>query len=328
MKISPETGKYIAQVQEKLDTLEWPQTPPGLYEPCTYLLQLGGKRIRPALLLMAADMYGAGIDKYINQAVCVEVFHNFTLMHDDIMDEAPVRRGMPTVHKKWNINTGILSGDVMFVKAYELLAQGLSPDEIHKVLPIFSRTAAEVCEGQQMDMNFESRSDVSPGEYLEMIRLKTAVLLGAALKIGAVLAQAPDEQTQLLYNFGTNLGVAFQIKDDLLDAFGDTEKTGKQRGGDILADKKTLLLLLAKHRANQEQGEEFQKLESGDFSGADKVARTLELFRVTGAKDRAALEMNKYAGRAMESLKALNPVNSEVKHTLEILSDALLQREF
>lgn len=328
MKISTEVGSYITAVQNRMRELQLPQSPEGLYEPCSYLLNLGGKRIRPALLLMAADMYGAGRKKYLNQAVCVEVFHNFTLMHDDIMDEAPVRRGKPTVHKKWNINTAILSGDVMFVKAYELLAQGLDPEEIHKVLPIFSRTAAEVCEGQQMDMNFETREDVSPAEYLEMIRLKTAVLLGAALKIGAVLAKAPDEQTQLLYNFGRDLGVAFQIKDDLLDAFGDTEKTGKQRGGDILADKKTLLLLLAKHNATDEQLKKFKQLENGEIPANQKVAQTLELYNATGAKAQAAEEMNKYAQSAMQSLRALNPENADAKSVLETLSEALLEREF
>lgn len=328
MKISAKTGEYIAQVQSKLDSTAFPQAPEGLYEPCSYLLQLGGKRIRPALLLMAADMYGAGTAQYINQAVCVEVFHNFTLMHDDIMDEAPVRRGKPTVHKKWNLNTGILSGDVMFVKAYELLAEGLNPEEIHKVLPVFSRTAAEVCEGQQMDMNFESRDDVSPEEYLEMIRLKTAVLLGAALKIGAVLAKAPDEQTQLLYRFGCNLGVAFQIKDDLLDAFGDTDKTGKQRGGDILADKKTLLLLLAKQNATQEQLQQFTTLESGKIKPEEKVAQTLALFTATGAVELATREMNKYAEKAETALNALKPVKPEVKEALKQLSEALLNREF
>ncbi len=328
MKISAKTGEYIAQVQSKLDSTAFPHAPEGLYEPCSYLLQLGGKRIRPALLLMAADMYGAGTAQYINQAVCVEVFHNFTLMHDDIMDEAPVRRGKPTVHKKWNLNTGILSGDVMFVKAYELLAEGLNPEEIHKVLPVFSRTAAEVCEGQQMDMNFESRDDVSPEEYLEMIRLKTAVLLGAALKIGAVLAKAPDEQTQLLYRFGCNLGVAFQIKDDLLDAFGDTDKTGKQRGGDILANKKTLLLLLAKQNATQEQLQQLTTLESSKIKAEEKIARTLAIFTATGAVELATREMNKYAEKAETALNDLKPVKPEVKEALKQLSEALLNREF
>ncbi len=328
MKISPELSQYVEHVTESLNSIEWCAQPKGLYEPCRYLLDLGGKRIRPALLLMAADLHGAGIRRYMNQAVCVEVFHNFTLMHDDIMDEAPVRRGKPTVHKKWDVNTAILSGDVMFVKAYELLATGLNPEEIHSVLPIFSQTAKEVCEGQQMDMNFETRKNVSPQEYIKMITLKTAVLLGASLKIGAVLAGADEEQTRLLYNFGRDVGVAFQIKDDLLDAFGDSAKTGKQPGGDILADKKTLLMLLARERANNRQLEVLEKLKSTELSGEQKVAETLRVFEELDVRKTAEAEMNRYADRAKQSLAAVKPVNQNAKDVLEDLSAALLEREF
>ena len=216
----------------------------ALYEPVKYILSLGGKRMRPVLALMGNEMFDGNVDDCVTSALGIEVFHNFTLLHDDIMDNAPLRRGEATVHEKWNTNAAILSGDVMFVQAFTLVTS-CKPEHLRAIIDIFNVTAIEVCEGQQLDMEFETREDVSLEEYLEMIRLKTSVLVGCSLEIGAVLANASKEDAKKLYDFGMNLGMAFQIKDDLLDVFGDAEVFGKQVGGDILANKKTYLLLKA-----------------------------------------------------------------------------------
>lgn len=221
----------------------FPAAPRELYEPCDYILRLGGKRIRPALLLMARELFADNPSPALPTAAAIELFHNFTLMHDDIMDAAPLRRGHPTVHTKYDLNTGILSGDAMLICAYQFLAKSGRPETVAALLDVFNRTALEVCEGQQMDVNFESRHDVSIPEYLRMIELKTAVLLGAALQMGGICADAPAADAEHLCQFGRLAGIAFQIQDDLLDTFGDPATFGKQVGGDILQNKKTLLVL-------------------------------------------------------------------------------------
>lgn len=237
-------GEIKASLEKHILQLQLNGQPPELYDPIDYLMSLGGKRIRPLLALLSYGLYKEDYQRILTPASAIEVFHNFTLMHDDIMDKAPLRRGMATVHEKWNANTAILSGDVMLVKAYELLMD-VSPEHLRSSLELFSKTAAEVCEGQQLDMNFENVEQVSESDYLNMIRLKTAVLIGFSLQLGALLAGAGEEDVQHLYEFGVNIGLGFQLKDDLLDVYADKEKFGKQVGGDILANKKTYLLIKA-----------------------------------------------------------------------------------
>ena len=244
--MSPAT--FVDAIQHQLQHTQYGQHPPELYDPIRYIMSLGGKRMRPLLTLMAAYLFTDDWRKAIQPALGVEVFHNFSLMHDDIMDQAPLRRGQPTVHEKWNHNIAILSGDVMLVNAYDLLLT-IDSDKLKPVLTRFSRTAAEVCEGQQLDMNFETRWNVTEAEYIEMIRLKTSVLLGYALELGGLIAGADDETTRHLYEAGVNIGIGFQLKDDLLDVYGDPAKFGKQVGGDILANKKTFLLIEALEQA-------------------------------------------------------------------------------
>lgn len=244
-----------ALVSAELDKLDWSKQPHGLYDPIAYVLSLGGKRIRPALTLMACQIFKDDISAAIAPALGIEVFHNFTLLHDDIMDKAPIRRAKETVHIKWDENTAILSGDVMQIEAYKLMTK-TPKDVLKKVLDSFSSTATEICEGQQYDIEFETRESVEADEYVEMIRLKTAVLLGCALKVGAVIGGANDNDAQLLYDFGINIGLAFQLKDDLLDVYGDELTFGKKTGGDILCNKKTFLLINALKLAKDDDRKE------------------------------------------------------------------------
>src|SRR3978361_2125846 len=239
-------------IEQALAELEVPQYPAELYEPIKYILSLGGKRMRPALLLMACDLFGGDVKKAISAALAIEVFHNFTLMHDDIMDNAPLRRGKTTVHERWNNNVGILSGDVMLIEGYKLMMQVDQP-LLRPILNIFNETAVGVCEGQQLDMEFETRNNVGIDEYITMIRLKTAVVLGGALKIGALIGGASTADATLMHTFGEQLGIAFQWQDDILDVYGDPEKCGKQVGGDIISNKKTYLLLKALESAGHSQ---------------------------------------------------------------------------
>lgn len=239
---------FVEALQQEIQCTQYGQQPAELYDPIRYIMSLGGKRMRPLLTLMATYLFSDDWRKAIKPAIAVEVFHNFTLMHDDIMDQAPLRRGQPTVHEKWNHNIAILSGDVMLVNAYELLL-AVDADKLRHVLARFNRTAAEVCEGQQLDMNFEKRWDVTEAEYVEMIKLKTSVLLGFALELGGIIAGADDESTQHLREGGIHIGIGFQLKDDLLDVYGDPAKFGKQVGGDIIANKKTFLLIEALEKA-------------------------------------------------------------------------------
>lgn len=237
------TSNYISSL--KID-----KSPNELYEPIRYILSLGGKQLRPVLTLFSAEIFGGKADAAMSAATAIELFHNFSLIHDDIMDEAPLRRGHKTVHEKWNINTGILSGDAMLILAYQYF-ENYEPKIFKELAKLFSKTALEVCEGQQMDINFETRNDVAVNEYIKMIEYKTAVLVGAALQMGAIVAETSEENKKAIYDFGLNLGIAFQLQDDYLDAFGDSASFGKQIGGDILENKKTYLYLLAEQNGEE-----------------------------------------------------------------------------
>ena len=249
----------MKKIEEEIIKIDFPSNPSNLYDPLRYFLAIGGKRMRPILTLMGAEAFGSTLEKALPSAMAVELFHNFSLIHDDIMDEAPIRRGQETVHTKWNSNIAILSGDVLLVKAYQMLAKQ-DASVMSDLLNVFNATAVEVCEGQQFDMDYESRNDVSIDEYIEMIRLKTSVLLGCALEMGAIIAEASKQNRELIYEFGQHIGIAFQIQDDILDLYADPDKFGKQVGGDVLSNKKTLLLLKAYELSNSTQKEELETL--------------------------------------------------------------------
>ena len=305
---------------------KYPNEPAELYEPMHYMMNLGGKRLRPSLLLMGCDAFGGDIYQAINPAIAIEVFHNFTLMHDDIMDKAPLRRGKTTVHEKWNSSVGILSGDAMLVEGYKLMMQ-VDEKVLRPVLEIFNDTAIAVCEGQQIDMNFEQQKEVSISAYINMIRLKTAVVLGGALKIGALIAGAKQQEANLIYAFGEDLGIAFQLQDDILDVYGDPEKFGKQVGGDIISNKKTYLLIKAVETANTQQLQELNYwLQLTDFDAVKKVSAVRQLFNQLEIREKAEQEMNRYAQRALQSLKDL-PLPEAKKTQLFEFADMLLVRE-
>lgn len=319
--------KELQQIIDKaVKEINYPATPNELYEPIAYLMALGGKRLRPALVLMATDLFGGDIKAATPPALAIEMFHNFTLMHDDIMDNAPLRRGKPTVHEKWSDSVAILSGDVMFVKAYKLMIQ-VKPEVLISVLDVFNKTAIEVCEGQQIDMNFESRAEVSIDEYLEMIRLKTAVLLGGALKIGALIGDASEKNADLLYKFGENLGLAFQLQDDILDVYGDPEKFGKQVGGDIISNKKTYLLIKALELA---KGEDLAVLNDWlskkDFLPEEKVLAVRALYNQLNIRKLSEEVMHSYAKVALDAFEQID-VDVENKKTLLNFAEMLVERE-
>ncbi len=266
------------QVEKEIVRQPFGTQPKSLYEPIRYLMKLGGKRMRPLLVLMAYSLYKKDAEKIISYATAVEAFHNFTLMHDDIMDKAPLRRGKPTVHEKWNVNTAILSGDVMLVRVYDMFLS-LPDHQLKKVLRAFNQCAAEVCEGQQWDMEFEMKAKVTEAQYIEMIRLKTAVLLGFSLELGAILADAPEADQIALREFGVQIGIGFQLKDDLLDVYADQKKFGKQVGGDIIANKKTFLLIKALEKVRGKQKLELnQWLSAKKFNAAKKVKAVTHIY--------------------------------------------------
>ncbi|SHM64354.1 geranylgeranyl diphosphate synthase, type II [Cyclobacterium lianum] len=301
--------------------------PKELYDPISYLMQLGGKRIRPLLALLSYGLFKEDYQKILTPAAAVEVFHNFTLMHDDIMDNAPLRRGKATVHEKWNENTAILSGDVMLVKAYEMLLD-VDADKLQQALKLFSKTAAEVCEGQQLDMNFESLGQVSEKEYLHMIRLKTAVLLGFSLQLGAVLAGASASDAQHLYDFGVNIGIGFQLKDDLLDVYADKEKFGKQVGGDILANKKTYLLIKAIELAGGKEKAELEKwLSAEDFEPTEKVQAVTAIYDQLQVKEKTMALMADFFERGFNQLADIKVERPEGLKMLWHLTHNLANRE-
>lgn len=299
--------------------------PKELYDPIAYILSLGGKRIRPVLCLMAAELFGIEAKKALSLALGIEVFHNFTLVHDDIMDEAPLRRGKSTVHEKWNRDIAILSGDVMFVKAYELICDSKA-EHLAELLALFNKTAIEVCEGQQFDMNFELATEVSLSEYIEMIRLKTGVLLACSLKMGAIAAGATKKDANLIYEFGQNVGIAFQIQDDYLDAYGKEEQFGKRLGGDIISNKKTFLLLHAIQQADEKQEKELKAILTGELDDKEKIAKTLAMYNTLSIPQLTKTAMNDYFNLGMKAINEIS-VAKELKNPLIEVAEMLMRRE-
>lgn len=320
-----ELNRYQQIIDGMIERTRFEGKPENLYEPMNYIMSLGGKRLRPMLTLIACDLFNGDINKAIFPALGIELFHNFSLIHDDIMDEAPLRRGMETVHIKWNMPTAILSGDLMLVKAYEFMLKTESLARI-KVLDLFTQTAAQVCEGQQWDMDFEKREDVTVNEYLKMIEYKTAVLLGCALKTGAITAQAHDNDADLLYDFGVSMGIAFQIMDDILDAFGDPDKVGKQVGGDILADKKTYLLIEAYHLADASQKARLNQWVGNKEANPElKVKEVLAIFSELDIEGVARRKADEYFSKADRLLDAV-AIEGSRKENLKAYSQFLKNR--
>ncbi|MGO1244004.1 MAG: polyprenyl synthetase family protein [Sphingobacterium sp.] len=312
--------------QEFLQQTTFPDQPSNLYEPVRYMLSLSGKRIRPLLVLMGAELFDSEkIETALPASLAIELFHNFSLIHDDIMDKAPLRRGKPTVHEKWSDSVGILSGDALIIKAYEQLS--LCPANVlGTLLPLFNRTALEVCEGQQYDMDFENMAVVSVDSYIAMIRLKTSVLLGCALQMGAIVAEAGFKDQQLVYEFGVNIGVAFQLQDDILDVYGDPDLFGKQIGGDILSNKKTILYTKLKELVQGHDSVILDKLlQDSIHTEPGKVEMMKDLYAQYNIKEKAIALKDKYIRAAYNKLNAID-VSVEKKQALFSLSDALTNR--
>lgn len=319
-------GHFKKMVNEVLHQLTPEKEPAKLYEPITYILSLGGKRLRPVLALAACDLLGGDPRQAINPAAGIEIFHNFTLLHDDIMDKADMRRGKETVHKKWNPNIAILSGDTMFALAYRQIYSSPA-GKLNEILEAFTNTAIEVCEGQQYDMDFELMEVVSIADYLNMIRLKTAVLLGCSLIIGALVAGAGEEQAQLIYDFGVNIGLAFQLKDDYLDAFGDLNKFGKKIGGDITANKKTYLYLKCLELAGENDRMKLAELYRLNLDdNQEKIREVLALFNKYDVKHHITIEMEKFFGKSLEMMEMVD-APKEKKNRMISYAEWLYKRD-
>ena len=321
--------KFLSTLDRKLEYVfsDKKLKPTELYEPQNYILSLGGKRIRPLLALIASDLFGSDYKKAMPAALCVELFHNFSLIHDDILDKAPLRRGKQTVHKKWNTNIAILSGDAMLVRSYIELnkAETKFRDSLNK---IFSKTAIEVCEGQQDDMNFETSNSVSVQQYKEMITKKTAILLACSLQMGAVCANAKEKEARLIYNCGKHLGIAFQIKDDLLDAFGDQNKFGKQVGGDIISNKKTFLLLKALELANTKQNKELKNwISLKKFNKKAKVNSIIRIFDEIGIRELTQKEIDLHFKTAITTFNKIESIEFSKKEIFINFCVELMNRE-
>lgn len=299
--------------------------PSNLYDPVSYILTLKGKRLRPILTLMATDIFSNSYKSGLDAALAVEVFHNFSLVHDDIMDSAELRRGNKTVHKKWNVSTGILSGDVMLIQAYQLF-ENYEGEVFVDLAKLFSKTAIEVCEGQQYDVDFETRNNVKISDYLKMITYKTAVLLGASMKMGAIIARASKLDQDKIYDFGKYLGIAFQLQDDYLDAFGDETKFGKKIGGDILENKKTYLYLKAIEFLSEDKKKQLLGLYANNNISEDKIKKTKALFKESGSVDHTIKEIKKYTNSAFEILESLN-ISEEKKKLLYEFGNSLMDRK-
>ena len=320
-----EVKYYQNIINEELRNIHFPEKPIDLYEPIEYLLSIGGKRIRSCLTLLSAEMFDCAVSKALPTSLAVEIFHNFSLMHDDIMDKAPLRRGQQTVHEKWGTNTAILSGDYMLIQSYQFISQNDSA-VLPALMKVFNQTAAEVCMGQQLDMNFEQSEDVTIPDYIEMIKLKTAVLIGAALQMGAIVANADDQSTKLLYEYGGNLGIAFQLQDDYLDVFGDAEKFGKQVGGDILENKKTYLLLKALELANEDQKAKILSwLNKTEYNSNEKIQGIVGIYNQLDIQRYIKEEMKRYTDQAFASLNEI-PIEAKKKEPLQNLAESLLVR--
>ncbi len=324
--MTPEVNRYITLINQEIEKLDLNKRPADLYDPLRYVLEMDGKRMRPLLTLMAYTMYQAHPEDIIKAALAVEFFHNFTLMHDDIMDDAPLRRGQSTVHVKWSQNIALLSGDVMLVQAYKML-ETVPADKLGRVLTGFNQCAIEVCEGQQYDMDFEQREDVTEEEYLGMIRQKTAVLLGFSLELGALLAGADEDSCTALRNFGINIGTGFQLKDDLLDVYADQAKFGKQVGGDIIVNKKTFLLIKALEKAEGETKVQLHHwLAQKDVDKQEKVKAVTKIYDQLHIKSLAERKMNEYFEAGFAALEQL-PLPPEKKTPLKTFAERLINRE-
>ncbi|MBR3545947.1 MAG: polyprenyl synthetase family protein [Bacteroidaceae bacterium] len=300
------SNQLLEKVNQALDHLAYDRQPQGLYAPIKYELSLGGKRLRPVLMLLTYNMYKEDVENIMMQALGLEIYHNFTLLHDDVMDRADVRRGKPCVHKVWNDNTAILSGDTMIVDSF-IRMQQCDPAHLPDVMDVFSRTALEISEGQQYDMEFESRNDVKEEEYLEMIRLKTSVLLACAVKIGALLGDATNEDAALLYDFGERIGLAFQLQDDYLDVYGDFAVFGKRIGGDILCNKKTYLLIKAFEHANEGQRKELESWVSRtEYAPQEKIDAVTRLYNEIGVRELCDQKINMFFQLAEKSLQKVS----------------------
>lgn len=321
-----ELTAYINLVQQELEKLVWEKEPKGLYEPISYVLSFGGKRVRPVFSLIANDIFDGDLKSVIPAALALEVFHNFTLLHDDVMDRADIRRGRPTVHKKWDENTAILSGDAMLIEAYRLLEK--IPEKYRlRVLHFFSKMALEICEGQQYDVDFERSSSVQIDEYLNMIRLKTAVLLATAFQIGALMADADEKQTSLMYDFGVCIGIAFQLRDDFLDVYGDEATFGKAIGGDILCHKKTFLSITAFQNADGDTLEELKEwFYAEDKNSQEKVARVTEIYNRLNVPQLCEKMIDSYSQKAMKILDELCLLK-EKRDFLQAMAQKLMKRK-
>lgn len=314
------------RVNNTIENISLNEEPSTLFDPMRYILSLGGKRLRPLLTFMAASLFDKNEEAAKNVAIAIELFHNFSLLHDDVMDRSDMRRGHPTVHKKWDDNRAILSGDAMLIEAYKYIAD-VPKNKLPEVLHLFTKTAMEVCKGQQYDMDFEKRFDVTEDEYLEMIRLKTGVLIACALKLGAIVADAPASDASLLYDFGINIGLAFQLKDDLLDVYGDPKTFGKNTGGDIVCNKKTYLLIKALKLSDKKQSAELHKwLSAKEFDRDEKIDAVKNIYNDLNLKIISENLIEKYYLAALDCLSAINVAN-EKKQELIILSENLMYRE-
>ncbi|TQD40445.1 polyprenyl synthetase family protein [Haloflavibacter putidus] len=312
---------FSSYLQEEIKV----QEPKNLYEPISYILNIGGKRLRPVMVLMAAEVFGTSHKKALDAALAIEVFHNFSLMHDDIMDAAPIRRGKESVHEKWNINTAILSGDAMLINAYQLF-ENYQGATFRELATLFTKTAIKVCEGQQYDVDFETIEKVSLEEYIKMIRCKTAVLVGAALEMGAIIAGAQEDAKKIIYDYGVNLGIAFQLQDDYLDAFGDPESFGKQVGGDIIENKKTFLYLKAIEKSSAQEAAQLEHLYTITPADAtEKIETVKSIFESSGAATLAKAEIERYTAKAFEVLKQLE-IEENKKEMLLQFGNSLMTR--
>ena len=317
--------KYQVLIEQEIKKHKYGKEPFSLYEPIRYLMNIGGKRLRPMLTLLSYSLFKEDVKTVVPYAVAVEAFHNFTLMHDDIMDNAPLRRGNVTVHEKWNVNTAILSGDVMQVKVYDILL-GLPAEKFKAVVTSFNKCATEVCEGQQWDMEFETIDVVTEAQYINMIRQKTAVLLGFSLELGAILANASLEDRKALREFGTNIGIGFQLKDDLLDAYADPKKFGKQVGGDIIANKKTFLLIKALDKATGKQKKELNFwLSEKKFKKQEKVNAVKEIYNALNIPTLTEKKINQYFAKGFNQLEKLSSPNG--KQILKSFAENLIERQ-
>lgn len=320
------SNELLSKVNDFIANLSYDRKPESIYAPIKYVLSIGGKRIRPVLMLLSYNLYKDNPESILMQACALETYHNYTLLHDDLMDNADVRRGMPTVHRKWDANTAILSGDSMLVLAYQRMAQ-CAPSKLKPVLDLFTETALEIGEGQQYDMDFERRTDVTEAEYIEMIRLKTSVLLACAMKTGAILADAPAADADCLYQFGEQIGLAFQLQDDLLDVYGDPAVFGKAIGGDIVSNKKTYMLINAYQLAGPSQRSELMRwITAVDFDRAEKVAAVTRIYDELGIRGLCEARINQYFDRASEYLAAVG-VDDARKEQLRRFAQEMMHRE-